>query len=101
MNKEDEAVRKAGRALSIQLPPGGRAVIVMHVNSPSFVPATTVLQLEESDLERATVVLTGWIPNVVAEVDGKMVPVGKSWQTVENGVELVWMKPKRPNPAGE
>ena len=83
----------------MKLPPGGRAVITFHIEGAGFKPVSTMVRLEESDLQRAEVVLTGWIPQVLSEVDGKFIDVAGSWQVVaDNGVEVVWKRPDRPNP---
>ena len=107
VNKETEAVREAGREFAMNLPPGGNAVITIHLASPSFGPSTMMIRLEESDLERASVLLKGWIPQVLVSPsrregvpDRDLISMAESWQVGEdNGIEIVWKKPQRRNPA--
>ena len=102
MSEENVKLREAGREFAMKLPPGGRAVITFHVTAPGFKPSSSVVVLEESDLQRAEVLLTGWIPQYVAEFADGFRLVKKGWQTTaDNGVEVVWMKPDRPNPADQ
>ena len=102
MSEENVKLREAGREFAMRLPPGGRAVITLHVTAPGFKPSSHVVVLEESDLQRAEVVLTGWIPQCVAEFADGFKLVQEGWQaTADNSVEVVWMKPDRPNPADQ
>ena len=107
VNRESDAVREAGREFAMNLPPGGSAVITIHMASPSFGPSTMMIRLEESDLERASVLLKGWIPQVLVSPstkegvsDRELISMAGSWQVGEdNDIEIVWKKPQRRNPA--
>ena len=102
MSEEDVKLRQAGREFAMKLPPGGRAVITMHVTAPDFKPSSNVVVLEESDLQPAEVLLTGWIPQYVAEFADGFALVEEGWQkTADKGMEVVWVKPDRPNPADQ